>query len=101
VVDAVVAGSGRADVAVLVFARPDGAAPPDYYATLLTRVNAGAHGSAARVARLLVLAEAPDGARGELTDKGSVNGAAVLANRADLVDALYAGHAPGMLQNLG
>jgi len=114
--DAVLAGSGRAGVAVLVFAHLDAcralcdlapaASAADvlasapvraHFAALLARVNEGATGSAARVARLLVLDDAPDATRGELTDKGSVNQAAVLANRAALVDALYDGSAPGLL----
>jgi feruloyl-CoA synthase len=35
--------------------------------------------------------------RGELTDKGSVNQRAVLANRAALVDAVYGGTAAGLI----
>ncbi len=55
-------------------------------------------GSATRVARALVLAEAPSLDRGEITDKGSINQRAVLQHRAQLVDALYADAAPGMLR---
>ena len=54
-------------------------------------------GSANRVARACVLAEAPSLDRGEITDKGSINQRAVLQHRAALVDALYRGDAPGML----
>ncbi len=54
-------------------------------------------GSATRVARALVLVEPPSLDRGEITDKGSINQRAVLQHRAELVDALYAGAAPGML----
>ena len=54
-------------------------------------------GSATRVARALVLAEPPSLDRGEVTDKGSINQRAVLLHRAELVDALYAGVAPGIL----
>lgn len=96
--DAVVAGSGRAEVAVLVFAHAVAhgrAGAEARCAALLAGMNAGAHGSATRVARLLVLDGEPDPAT-ELTDKGSINGAAVLARRAGLVDALYAGQAPGL-----
>ena len=55
-------------------------------------------GSANRVARACVLAEAPSLDRGEITDKGSINQRAVLQHRAQLVDALYADAAPGMLR---
>jgi feruloyl-CoA synthase len=114
VLDAVIAGSGRHDVAVLVFARMDAcrvlaagmedafvlaSAPVTaHFAAVLARVNNGARGSAARIARLLVLADAPDAALGELTAKGSVNRAAVLANRAGLIEAMYDGSAPGLVR---
>jgi feruloyl-CoA synthase len=49
-----------------------------------------AAGSAARVARLLVLSRPADLDRGEITDKGYVNQRRVLRNRAALVDLLYA-----------
>lgn len=115
VLDAVVAGSGRAEVAVLVFARLDacarraglsGASAAEvvasapvvaHMAAILAHANHGVHGSAARIARLLILDDAPDAARGEVTDKGSVNQAAVLANRAQLVAALYDGLVPAAL----
>jgi feruloyl-CoA synthase len=116
VFDAVLAGSGRASVAALVFARLDachllsGLAPEAsaaailasapvraHFAAMLAAVNRGATGSAARITSLLVLDDAPDAAQRELTDKGSVNQAAVLLNRAALVDALYDGSAPAML----
>ena len=54
-------------------------------------------GSANRVARACVLAEAPSLDRGEITDKGSINQRAVLQHRAELVEQLYRGSAPGLL----
>jgi feruloyl-CoA synthase len=48
-------------------------------------------GSASRVARLRVLEEPPSIDAGEVTDKGSINQRAVLARRAALIDAVYAG----------
>ena len=48
-------------------------------------------GSANRIARLCLLSEPPTIDRGEVTDKGSINQRAVLAHRADTVDALHAG----------
>ncbi len=48
-----------------------------------------ATGSANRIARLCLLAEAPTIDRGEITDKGSINQRAVLAHRADTVAALH------------
>jgi len=116
VLDAVIAGSGRAEVAVLVFPRLDACArldglPPDasaaqvlasdrviaHMAATLAGANSAVHGSAACIGRLLVLDGAPEAARGEVTDKGSINHAAVLANRAQLVAALYDDRAPGAL----
>ena len=49
-----------------------------------------AAGSAARVERLLVLARPAGLDAGEITDKGYVNQRQVLANRAALVELLYA-----------
>ncbi|HEX8480112.1 MAG TPA: feruloyl-CoA synthase, partial [Telluria sp.] len=120
VLEAVIAGSGRASVAALVFARFDachalsGLAPDAsaadilasapvraHFAATLAAANRDATGSSTRVERLLVLDAAPDAAQRELTDKGSVNQAAVLSNRAALVDAMYDGSAPGMLVHSG
>src|SRR5690606_29758373 len=56
-----------------------------------------ATGSATRVARLLVMSEAPRFERGEVTDKGSINQRAVLAQRGDLVEALY-GEGPDIIK---
>jgi feruloyl-CoA synthase len=55
----------------------------------LARFNAHA-GSAARVERLLLLAEPPSLDAGEITEKGYVNQRAVLERRAELVARLYA-----------
>ena len=51
-------------------------------------------GSATRVTRLAFLVEPLSLDAGEVTDKGSVNQAAVLKNRITLVDALYADPPP-------
>ena len=57
-----------------------------------------ATGSANRIARLCLLAEAPTIDRGEITDKGSINQRAVLAHRADTVDALHDGRLHTIIQ---
>jgi feruloyl-CoA synthase len=44
--------------------------------------------------RLVLMPEPPSMDRGEMTDKGSINQRAVLANRAALLDELYAADAP-------
>jgi feruloyl-CoA synthase len=53
-----------------------------------------ATGSSNHIARALVMAAPPDIDKGEVTDKGSINQRAVCAERAELVEALYA-DAPG------
>lgn len=50
-----------------------------------------ATGSATRVARLLIIREAPRIDKGEITDKGSLNQRAMLSHRKDLVETLYHG----------
>jgi feruloyl-CoA synthase len=57
----------------------------------LRKLAAESTGSAATIRRILVAAEPPAIDRQELTEKGSVNQKAVLANRPALVEALYAG----------
>jgi feruloyl-CoA synthase len=49
----------------------------------------GATGSANRIARMCLLADAPTIDRGEITDKGSINQRAVLTHRADTVAKLH------------
>ncbi|WP_137895954.1 feruloyl-CoA synthase [Ramlibacter sp. 2FC] len=61
-----------------------------HFQKLVDELAKTATGSANRVARLCLLAEPPTLDRGEVTDKGSINQRAVLAHRADTVDALHA-----------
>ncbi len=95
--DAVIAGINQDDVTALLF--PD----PEHYArlkregtaretleNLLATFAEGSTGSSNRVARALVLEDPPTLDSGELTDKGSVNAAAVLTCRAASVERLYA-----------
>jgi feruloyl-CoA synthase len=60
-----------------------------HLAEALTKLNAGA-GSAARIERLLLLAEPASLDAGEITDKGYINQRAVQECRADQVERLYA-----------
>jgi len=62
-----------------------------HFQTVVDALAKNATGSANRIARLCLLAEPPTIDRGEVTDKGSINQRAVLAHRADTVDALHAG----------
>ncbi len=57
----------------------------------LTDLAKSATGSSTRIMKMIVMAEPPDLDKGEVTDKGSINQRAVLRNRPELVDALYAG----------
>lgn len=60
---------------------------------VLTTLNSG-QGSAGRIERLIVLAQPASLDDGEITDKGYVNQRRVLANRAELVELLYADPVP-------
>lgn len=108
--DAVITGIDRDDVGMLVFPRLDecrrlaglgeevGAAGVLRHPTvrvlfqaLVDRMWRDGTGSASRIARAHVMAEPPSIDRDELTDKGSINQAAVLRNRTALVEKLYRG----------
>ncbi|WP_180899981.1 feruloyl-CoA synthase [Martelella soudanensis] len=79
-------GAGMSDEAL--YAHP---AVLERLGDLLTDFAAHATGSSNRIARAMLMTGPLRMSRGEVTDKGSVNQRAVLANRADLVAALYAG----------
>ena len=107
--DAVIAGEGQDEIGALGLADPaecrrllgpaaDGLgdaellAHPELRRELAARLSAfaaEATGSATRVVRLVMIDAAPSIDRGEVTDKGSLNQRAVLANRKPLVAALY------------
>lgn len=114
--DAVITGINRDEIGALIFPRlehcaalaglPDDAPISDvlvtpavraFFQRLLDRINADATGSASRIEYMLVLDTPPSVDRHEVTDKGSINQRAVLANRAALIEAMYAGEAAGML----
>ncbi|MFK0379024.1 feruloyl-CoA synthase [Pandoraea sp. NPDC090278] len=107
--DAVITGINRDDIGLMIFPRVDDcrrlsglskdasladvlASVPvrETFASLLTRLNANASGSATSVARLLLLDTPPSLDRGEVTDKGSINQRAVQDHRSATVDALHA-----------
>ena len=112
VMDAVVTGINRDAIGLLIFPRienclalsglPAGSAPEQVLASspvrqffdqLVAELNAGASGSSNRIEHLRLLAEPPSIDHRELTDKGSINQAAVLARRAGLIDDMYASQA--------
>jgi len=101
--DAVVCGEGAAAAGLLIFLNeafcrrlaPHGelakdAVIVDAVRVGLARFNADARGAAGRVARALILHGPPDGACGEITDKGYINQAASRARRAAEVARLFA-----------
>jgi len=112
--DVVLAGPDRDDVTALVFPDPDACRKlaPDLAANVpIAAVLADARvrgefarrfsallkassGTSSRICRAILLAELPSLDIGEMTDKGSINQRAVLANRAALVDDLYADPPP-------
>jgi len=108
--DVVLAGADRDDIAALVFPDPDACRKlaPDLaadapiatvladarvrgeFARKLAALKRASSGTSNRIGRAILLAELPSLDIGEMTDKGSINQRAVLANRASLVDDLYA-----------
>jgi feruloyl-CoA synthase len=61
-----------------------------YFRRRLTELARESAGSSTRVACALLMTEPPSMDKGEMTDKGSINQRAVLANGARLVDELFA-----------
>lgn len=115
--DVVIAGENRDRVAVLAWVNPERAAPPasdkrcgtdlarlsrdpgvlDYVRRAFEAHNHHAS-SSNRVSAFVLLDEPPSLGKGETTDKAYINQRAVLANRAWLVEALYAGNPqPGIV----
>ena len=101
--DAVVCGENEAMVGLLVFlngpfCRAMGAGEPHHACDKvraavqegLARYNAGSGGSSGRVARALLLDDAPHAASGEITDKGYINQALARGRRAGDVQRLFA-----------
>ena len=96
VTDAVVCGEGREAVGLLFYPNPR-LAPSEVAAAVragLHAFNAKARGSGGRVARALVLPDAPDGASGEITDKGYIAQALARSRRAEAIQRLFADPPP-------
>ena len=117
--DAVITGMNRGEVGALLFptaaVRQLAALPADAplqavlesapvqarLQHLADQLAATATGSASRVARMHLMHEPPAIDRSEVTDKGSINQGAVLAQRASLVQALHEGTLPFTIQPRG
>jgi feruloyl-CoA synthase len=69
-----------------------------HFQAVINKLNQTATGSANRVARAILLAAPPSIDKGEITDKGSINQAAVLKHRDALVQALHTDTAPHILK---
>jgi feruloyl-CoA synthase len=110
VMDVVVTGLDRDAIGLMVFPRLDNCRalsglPPNataaevlasgpvraFFKNVLEQLNATAGGSSTRIAMLLLQDEPPSIDHGEVTDKGSINQAAVLKRRSNLVDTMYHG----------
>jgi feruloyl-CoA synthase len=92
VTDAVVCGEGRAAVGLLLYPSPGAARDTVEAAVLtgLTAFNTAASGAGGRVARAIVLPDAPDPASGEITDKGYIAQPLARQRRAEAVQRLFA-----------
>jgi feruloyl-CoA synthase len=107
--DAVITGHDRDDLGAILVLDPEGCrssfndiaagcTPADLASHAGLRGGLGerlasfarsATGSSTRIARIALLDEVPSIDKGEVTDKGSINQRAVLANRKHIVEALY------------
>lgn len=92
VTDAVVCGEGKEAVGLLLYPNPT--LPRDQVEAAaragLEAFNARSKGSGGRVARALVLPDAPDAASGEITDKGYIAQSLARVRRAEAIDRLFA-----------
>jgi feruloyl-CoA synthase len=94
--DVVITGHDRAWLGALVFLHAPAcrdlpaAEVRSYLLRIFRQLAHAATGSSTRVVRALIMAAPPSIDAGEVTDKGSINQRAVLRNRADLVERLYA-----------
>jgi feruloyl-CoA synthase len=104
--DVVIAGHDREFVAALIFPNPaacrrfGASALREQINRLLTTFAAGRAGSSTIVRRAILLDEPPALDAHELTEKGSVNQKAVLANRAPVVEQVYAGAIPDSILDI-
>jgi len=87
--DVVLAGPDRDYVAALLF--PARGTTPDEIRFLLEGFAKRATGISTRIERAMILTAPPSMDGGELTEKGTINQKAVLRNRAELAEELYAG----------
>lgn len=96
VTDAVVCGENQDKIGLLFYPNPtmDRAAIEAAVRTGVAAFNAKAKGAGGRVARALVLPDAPDANAGEITDKGYIAQSLARSRRAEAIDRLYADPTP-------
>jgi feruloyl-CoA synthase len=118
--DVVIAGINRDEVSAIVVLDLDGcrlinatlphddlaatAADPlirEAFRERFAHFHATATGSSNRITRAVLLASPLSIDRGEVTDKGSINQRAVLENRKDLIETLYADTPPAEVISVG
>ena len=99
--DVVIAGHDRDEVTALIFPDPAEFARLEaegrtraVFEDVLREFARQSTGSSNRIARAILLREAPSMDGGEITDKGSLSQSAVLQRRAALVEQLYADPLP-------
>ncbi|WP_309604553.1 feruloyl-CoA synthase [Phenylobacterium sp.] len=92
VTDAVVCGEGRQAIGLLLYPNPTLPRAQIEAAVRagLASFNAAARGAGGRVARALVLADPPDAAAGEITDKGYIAQSLARSHRAADIARLFA-----------
>lgn len=92
VTDAVVCGEGEAGVGLLLYPNPT--LPSEEIAAAVRRgieaFNTRSKAATMRVARALVLPDAPDAAHGEITEKGYISQALARTRRAPFIERLFA-----------
>ena len=94
--DVVIAGHERDDVTALIFLNADACRDltpqqtREIFERLLRELATRSTGSSNRIARAMIMTEPPSIDKHEVTDKGSLNQRAILSNRSDLVEELYA-----------
>jgi feruloyl-CoA synthase len=98
--EVLICGENQAALAALIFVgQPDTETLRAAVANEIEAHNRTVSGGSMRIARFLLVTEPLSAASGEITEKGSINRRAVLANRADLIDNLYReGHRVPVLQ---
>ncbi|UVI39437.1 AMP-binding protein [Qipengyuania spongiae] len=92
VAELVLADDNRAFLGLLVWPRQG--ATLDGIAAKLSTFNEGQQGGSAKIRRVRLLERPPSANDHEISDKGTINRRAVLDNRADAVDALFAEQVP-------